>query len=99
MSPYLDSMHKMHEAMQQVRASGDPDRDFLAFMIPHHEGAVMMAEVLLNTGRDPLVRQLAADIIATQQAEIVAMRSRLAVLEHGANPMPDGFPALGGSRG
>jgi len=96
----------MHAAMQGMMAamhgavmSGDPDRDFLAMMIPHHAGAVEMARVLLVHGRDPLVRQLAEEIIANQQAEISAMNGRLAVLRRGRDLDPGGFPAIGGTRG
>jgi uncharacterized protein (DUF305 family) len=93
------AMNKMHEDMAAPPQTGDPDRDFLAMMIPHHAGAVEMARLVLIYGRDPLVRQLAEEIIASQQAEIAAMRSRLKVLEHGPDPRPDGFPAVSGTRG
>ncbi len=79
--------------------AGDPDKDFLAMMIPHHEGAVEMARLVLLHGRDPLVRKLAEEIIAGQQTEIGAMRERLAILRAGRDPDPGGFPALGGTRG
>jgi uncharacterized protein (DUF305 family) len=85
--------------MAAAPMSGDPDQDFLAMMIPHHEGAVVMAQLVLGHGRDPLVRQLAGDILAAQQTEIVAMTGRLAVLRRGTQPEPGGFPALGGTRG
>lgn len=97
---------QMHEAMQKMDAdmmapapSGDPDRDFLAMMIPHHAGAVEMARLVLIHGKDPLVRQLAEDIIASQQAEIAGMQARLKVLERGPDPNPGGFPAVSGTRG
>jgi uncharacterized protein (DUF305 family) len=77
----------------------DPDRDFLAVMIPHHEGAVEMARLVLIYGMDPLVRQLAEEIIGGQQAEITAMQARLKVLAHGPDPNPGGFPAMSGTRG
>jgi uncharacterized protein (DUF305 family) len=94
-----DSMARMHEEMLSALPSGDADRDFLALMIPHHEGAVEMARFVLISGRDPLVRRLAEEIIASQQAEIAAMKARLAILRNGADPNPDGFPALGATRG
>jgi uncharacterized protein (DUF305 family) len=93
------AMDKMHEEMAAPRQTGDPERDFLAMMIPHHAGAVEMARLVLIYGRDPLVRQLAEGITAGQQAEITAMQSRLQVLAHGPDPNPDGFPAMSGTRG
>jgi uncharacterized protein (DUF305 family) len=93
------AMQSMMAAMHGAAMSGDPDQDFLAMMIPHHAGAVEMARVLLVHGRDPLVRQLAEEIIANQQAEISGMNGRLAVLRRGRDLDPGGFPAIGGTRG
>ena len=92
-------MDKMHKDMMTVRPSGNPDIDFLATMIPHHAGAVEMARLVLIHGRDPLVRRLAEEIIAAQQAEIAAMEARLRTLRQGADPDPGGYPSLGGTRG
>jgi uncharacterized protein (DUF305 family) len=92
----------MEHMMRELYASaptGDPDADFLAMMIPHHEGAVEMARLELVHGRDPLVRQLAEGIIASQQTEIEAMRARLEILRHGRAAGEPEFPALGGTRG
>lgn len=93
------AMAKMHDEMVLANRSEDPDRNFLATMIPHHAGAVEMARLVLIYGKDPLVRQLAEEIIAGQQAEIQAMQSRLEVLQRGPDPQPGGFPALTGTRG
>lgn len=93
------AMAVMHDRMAAAPQTGDPDRDFLAMMIPHHEGAVEMARLVLISGRDPLVRQLAEEIIANQNAEIAAMASRLTILGRGADPQPGGFPAITGTRG
>ena len=93
------AMVKMSKDMESAPMSGDPDRDFLAMMIPHHEGAVEMARLVLLHGRDPLVRKLAEEIIAAQQTEIVTMRQRLEILKAGRDQDPGGFPALGGTRG
>jgi uncharacterized protein (DUF305 family) len=93
------AMDKMHNEMSAARQTGDPDRDFLAMMIPHHDGAVEMARLVLIYGRDPLVRQLAEEIIAGQQAEITAMQARLKILDHGPDPDPGGFPAISGTTG
>jgi uncharacterized protein (DUF305 family) len=94
-----DSMDSMTRAMHGVPASGDPDRDFLAMMIPHHQAAIDMARAVLVHGRDPMVRQLAGEIIASQQAEIDSMKGRLSILSRGRDADPGGFPALGGTRG
>ena len=93
------AMRTMAEGMDAALLSGDPDRDFPAMMIPHHKGAVEMARLALVHGRDPLVRQLAEEIIAGQQAEIRSMEARLRVLQGGAPADADGFPALSGTRG
>jgi Domain of unknown function (DUF305) len=92
-------MKKMMVDMHRPRMTGNPDIDFLTMMIPHHEGAVEMARLELLYGKDPLVRQLAVEIITSQQVEIAAMQARFPVLQQGADPLPDGFPALGGTRG
>jgi len=93
------AMVTMARDMDAVPMTGDPDRDFLAMMIPHHEGAVAMARLALIHGQDPIVRRLAEDVIATQQAEIQTMQNRLQTLARGREPNPGGFPALGGTRG
>ena len=93
------SMAAMAKGMETAPMTSDPDQDFLAMMIPHHEGAVEMARLVLLHGRDPLVRRMAEDVIATQQSEIVAMQNRLKILQAGPDVNPGGFPALSGTRG
>src|SRR4051812_35462705 len=68
---------QMHESMQVV-PSGDPDRDFMRMMIPHHQGAIDMARVLLKYGRDEKLKRLAQSIIVEQGQEIAYMRILLA---------------------
>jgi hypothetical protein len=80
------AMDKMMKDMA-VKASGDVDRDFVAMMTPHHQGAIDMAEALLRYGHNKKLRRLAQEIIVTQQQEIAAMR--LAVGE----PLPPSAPA------
>jgi uncharacterized protein (DUF305 family) len=71
------SMETMHSEMQEVRYSGNPDADFAAMMIPHHEGAIEMAKVELQFGTNPRLRRLAQEIIVTQQSEIEVMKSAI----------------------
>lgn len=91
-------MDRMMRDMHAAGHSGNPDADFLAMMIPHHEGAVEMARLILTHGLDPATRRLAEDIIASQTVEIAGMRQRLAILSGGASRESE-FPALGGTRG
>jgi len=72
-----ESMVKMHEGMN-VRQTHDPDRDFAAMMVPHHQGAVDMALVELRFGHDPRLRRLAEGIIVEQRQEIEVMQRILA---------------------
>jgi uncharacterized protein (DUF305 family) len=63
--------------MMAAKPTGNPDRDFAAMMIPHHQGAIDMAKVELIYGRDPVLRRLAQGIIVTQQQEIELMQRYL----------------------
>ena len=80
------AMKKMMNDMV-VAPTGDVDADFVAMMVPHHQGAIEMAVAVLRHGLNPQIRRLAQEIIVTQQQEIAAMR--LAV----GQPLPLSLPA------
>ena len=93
-------MAHMMRDMHGPGYSGNADVDFLAMMVPHHAGAVDMARLVLKHGRDPLTRQLAEEIIASQTIEIESMTRRLALLRQAqAHSASAEFPVLSGTRG
>ncbi len=55
---YTKANQKMHADMS-IDYTGDPDKDFIRGMIPHHQGAIDMAKVVLKYGKDPKVKELA----------------------------------------
>jgi uncharacterized protein (DUF305 family) len=73
---YSAAAERMHRDMG-IEFSGDPDVDFARAMIAHHQGAIDMARILLEHGRDPETRQLAEEIVAAQEKEIQFLRSWL----------------------
>ena len=73
---YQQINDNMHKSMD-IKFSGDADKDFLATMIPHHQGAVEMAEVVLQHGKNPKIRHLAQEIITMQKKEIAEMKQLL----------------------
>lgn len=99
MSEMDRDMQKMMADMHRPGYTGNADVDFLAMMIPHHQGAVDMARLALIHGRDPLTRKLAEEIIASQTTEIAAMRARLEILRRAPDAAPGAFPDLNGTRG
>ncbi|HXY62347.1 MAG TPA: DUF305 domain-containing protein [Nitrospirota bacterium] len=72
-----DAMITMDSGMKDAPMTGDPDHDFAAMMIPHHQGAIDMAKAELLYGKDPALRRLAQEIVVTQEQEIEVMRTRL----------------------
>jgi len=76
-TPFLEenisAMSKMMVEMG-IAPSGDIDRDFVAMMVPHHQGAIDMARAELRYGRNERLKRMAQEIVVTQQQEIGAMR-------------------------
>lgn len=73
---YTDAMMSMHENMA-MESTGNADADFVIGMIPHHQAAVDMAEIVLEHGSDPEIRKLAEEVISAQQKEIEVMEAWL----------------------
>ncbi|HEY0934578.1 MAG TPA: DUF305 domain-containing protein [Trebonia sp.] len=69
------AMNKMSQTMGASSMTGDPDRDFVGMMVPHHQGAIDMAKVELKYGKDPVLRRMAADVVAAQEREIAEMKA------------------------
>jgi uncharacterized protein (DUF305 family) len=72
-----------------VRPSGNVDEDFVAMMVPRHQGAIDMAQAELRYGHNEQLRRLAQEIVVEQQQEIVAMRLALGQSLPPSTPAPD----------
>ncbi|WP_445003504.1 CopM family metallochaperone [Halomonas mongoliensis] len=78
---YREANDRMHEGMM-VGFTGDADVDFARGMIPHHQGAIDMANIVLEHGEDEELRELAQEIIAAQEEEIASLRDWLEAHGH-----------------
>jgi hypothetical protein len=79
------AMNRMMSAME-AKPAGDIDRDFVAMMTPHHQGAIDMAVLELRYGNNEQLRRIAQEIIVSQMQEIAAMK--LAIGEQVPPPLP-----------
>ena len=80
------AMGRMMAGMD-INSTGDADEDFVAMMIPHHQGAIDMAMAELRYGHNEQLRRISQEIVVDQQQEIVAMRLAL------GEPPPASAPA------
>jgi uncharacterized protein (DUF305 family) len=71
---YSAAMQKMMADTSATALTGDPDRDFVLMMEPHHQAAVEMAQAYLKYGNDPVLKKMAKAIIASQTQEIGEMK-------------------------
>ena len=71
------SMERMDRQMASAPMNGDVDHDFAAMMIPHHQGAIDMAQAELRYGKNEQLRRIAQEIIVDQLQEIAAMKLAL----------------------
>ena len=77
---FVDAMNRMSMGMA-VPFTGNPDVDFIAGMMPHHQGAIDAARIELHYGTDPEARAFAQKVIDAQEAEIAWMKDWMA--KHG----------------
>ena len=91
------AMERMDHDMM-VPSSGNEDRDFAATMVPHHQGAVDMARIELQYGKDPVLRRLAEAIIVEQLQEIEVMRRELRQLPAGSSQPATPDPSTPGHK-
>jgi replicative superfamily II helicase len=91
-APFLAENQAAMDTMMagmDVKPSGDVDYDFAAMMIPHHQGAIDMAQAELRYGHNEQLRRIAQEIIVEQQQEIAAMRLALGQRLPAAVASPD----------
>ena len=69
---------EMSGMMTAMAEGPDPDAAFLTEMIAHHQGAIDMARIVIEHGRDADIRKLAEGIVTAQEGEIALMRDWLA---------------------
>lgn len=74
---YLEAMDKMHAPMMEGAKAASPDVAFVRGMIPHHQGAIDMARIVLQYGKDEYTKKLANDVIREQLREIADMEAWL----------------------
>jgi uncharacterized protein (DUF305 family) len=73
----ISGMSQMNRAMATAPMTGNPDEDFVAMMVPHHQTAVSMAEVELCYRHDLFLRKVAQEISTAQTHEILEMTAWL----------------------
>ena len=79
-NPVIDKFRQANEKMHMdmnVPLTGDADRDFAQSMIPHHQGAIDMARIVLEHGKDPELRKLAEAVVSAQEGEIAELKEWL----------------------
>jgi uncharacterized protein (DUF305 family) len=82
------SMGSEEAARQMVMEDGSySDERFIDAMVPHHQGAVEMAEVALENADHEEIRAVAEDIVTSQEAEIELLK-QIKQREYGTSEVP-----------
>lgn len=87
------AMTKMMNDMA-AKPTGDIDRDFVAMMSPHHQGAIDMAIIELRYGKNEQLRRIAQEIIVEQMQEIAAMKLAIGEPATDTTPAPTEPPSV-----
>jgi len=102
----MQAMDESMMAMHKAKQTGNPDYDFASMMIPHHEGAIVMAKAIVKNGKSAELISFANKVIEAQKREIKTFQDFLktasqkpstsadkfkAVLAVSMNPMMDGM--------
>ena len=87
------AMTKMMNDME-AKPTGDIDRDFVAMMSPHHQGAIDMAIIELRYGKNEQLRRIAQEIIVEQMQEIAAMKLAIGEPVVDITPAPTQPPSV-----
>ena len=82
-----DHLKGMDQDMEMLRKADPFDREFIDMMVPHHEGAIAMAEAELEKGENPELKKLAQAVIDAQQREIDEMNEHRK--ENFGGPVPE----------
>lgn len=94
----MQAMDESMIAMHKAKQTGNADYDFAAMMIPHHEGAIVMAEALIKHGKSPSLIGFGEKVIAAQKAEIETLNNFLKTAVQAPSKNADQFKiALNGS--
>ena len=76
----MDTMHAIMTRMESMAITNDPEIDFSKMMMMHHQGAINMANVELQSGKNDSLKRIAQKIIADQQKEIQQFQSILSTI-------------------
>ncbi len=76
----MDTMHAMMDGMEGMPMTNDPEVDFVKMMIMHHQGAISMATLELQAGKNDSLKRTAQKIINEQQSEIQELNTILSTL-------------------
>jgi uncharacterized protein (DUF305 family) len=85
---YETAMASMMTGMMQP-FSGKADLDFAKGMVPHHQGAIDMAKVVLQFGKDAEIKKLAEGVVKAQEGEIAALNAWLGKVDQATLPVSD----------